>query len=257
MTDAGIHILSQIQDPYAEWEEELSKGGFLAEILDHGPNDEEDYEDARYWVRELVETSAADTAVTEPLSLSNDALIASEYPVRYVTATNLAELGPDTHGLTVDDTTIVRVSMLRSADGTARFYFERGSGAGLVEDWFDYDRMGRDHIVCTRISTGERFVNVAKPNELRVTPWDNHGQFQRHVDAFVIYAYPDLQNPDTRQARILGGETVVEVVAPIYDRGPYGMIWAVRIGEERTGVSGAEWLDRNLAGRVWAVRRLE
>lgn len=132
--ESGVAMAPHILPPHAGWEEPTTHLGFFAKIIDHGPDAQGDYGDERYWVQELFEASPNGSTIHDPLRLVNEALLTpapgavEKYPVRWVTATNLAEIPTSTHDAPTDGTTIVRVSMVRSPDDAAKFYFNRGVG---------------------------------------------------------------------------------------------------------------------------------
>ena len=147
----GMTFAPQPLADYGGWETGLTVQGFIAKIVDKGPvppppegeppqdpppEPPPDYEDARYWVQELFESSKADSTIAEGVSFIAEAIppadeveAEAKYPVRHTTATNLSEWSTEpknqTHLLNTGGDTIVRVGMLQTFDGVAKFYFTR------------------------------------------------------------------------------------------------------------------------------------
>lgn len=140
----GMTFAPQPLADYGGWETGLTVQGFIAKIVDKGPvplppespEPPPDYEDARYWVQELFESSQADSTIADGITFTAEAIppadeveAEAKYPVRHFTATNLAEWAADTknqtHLLNTGGDTIVRVGMLQTFDGVAKFYFTR------------------------------------------------------------------------------------------------------------------------------------
>jgi hypothetical protein len=136
-----------ILDDYLGWEQPNQGADFFGEVLNQGPGDppESDYEDARYWVRETVVHYAAEPDQNAGLIFDNRALLdeimpidpeteqpLKPYPLRYVTATNMAEWNSDeqTHSLSTDGKVVVRVHQLIDNFGQMRFWFEHGGVGG-------------------------------------------------------------------------------------------------------------------------------
>ncbi len=135
------------------WGREL-KDVFIGQIVPHGPSPESDpdYEDSRYWVREIYEASPPGHLFNQgPIWVGdpNSELGEEEAPylIRWVTASNLAEIrlddpenethslastGPtedeDGNAIVPDDGQLVEVSRVLSVDGTARFLFNASTG---------------------------------------------------------------------------------------------------------------------------------
>ncbi len=113
--------------------------GFVGQIVTAGPEEEADYNDARYWVREVDDTSSAET----------DALVLAPLADgRWLTATNRLELGigsggAGTHaivkavtGISVPDR-FVWVHRQSFKTSGVRWVFESYPGQ-LQEDWFAF-----------------------------------------------------------------------------------------------------------------------
>lgn len=263
--ESGVVMAPHIANNRSEWERQTASVEFIGKILDHGPDGQDDYDDERYWVQELFEASPNGSTIHDPLTLNNAALIRSEYPVRYVTATNLAEIPETTHDAPTDGTIIVQVFMLISPDGAAKFYFARGGGGGgglpvLVRP--DNQAMFDDYFEASILDAfgarTDRRVNVAKPFDLRRSPFDG-ATILWSPNFSVSYAY--LDPPTVRIAtRIESGDSFSEIVWK-----PYGAIryivggpsfftyplWALKVGEAITGVPGIDWLDLNVDSRIW------
>lgn len=146
-TEHGILISPQAVRSYAFGEGRLGGDAFLAKLVFSGPEDEPDYDDARYWVLELFE-GGENSHVDDRLSLEEmiqDPENEDVYPTRQFTATNLAEWRADpnaveSHALGTDGSAIVRVHMVLSPDGTSHFYFRErtpDTGAVIVRDILD------------------------------------------------------------------------------------------------------------------------
>ncbi len=279
--ESGVVVAPHIANDRSEWERQTASVEFIGKILDHGPDAQDDYDDERYWVQELFEASPNGSTIHDPLALENDALIRSEYPVRYVTATNLAEIPEAAHDVPTDGAIIVQVFMLISPDGAAKFYFNRGgAGGGTVSAKFQVanDRllplthrpgMGEDYFLAVRLGTEidpdtgvyatEDLVKIAKPHKLRQTPWNGGTFYLNEFDIEVSYVYPGistrrLASYDTPNVTI----TELEMIWPEYGTDarlltPDDIIKAVLIGEGRTGVDDVAWEETNDSGRVWAV----
>ncbi len=130
--ESGVVMAPHIVNSHDEWARQTAACEFIGKILNHGPDGQGDYGDQRYWVQELFEASPNGSTIHHPLTLENDALIRSEYPVRYVTATNLAEIPTASHDAPTNGTITVQVFMLLSPDGAAKFYFNSGGDASAV-----------------------------------------------------------------------------------------------------------------------------
>lgn len=139
------------QDPRPEFtnrNSDLTRATFLAQIQFAGPQDEADFTDSRYWVREIGNATEDGTPLGERLHFKLDInegvdpiedLV--EAPVlRWIPAHNLAEMvprdpGSETHALGLsedtDDGAIIHVSHSLSPDGTPRFFFNRPAGSSV------------------------------------------------------------------------------------------------------------------------------
>lgn len=138
VTDAGVIVTQQPEESYGFWDKRNAGQSFIARIGDHGPFAQPDYEDSRYWVEELFETSppgvTAETAtVHDRLVLKDDPLTTDDqppYPTRWITATNLAEwqfddTGRESHALPTDGSVVLRVRSLLPTTGVPTFYFRQ------------------------------------------------------------------------------------------------------------------------------------
>ena len=128
------------------------RAAFVGVIVQQGPPDAtgvqaEDYQDARYWVREVVETSAGEKLNERPVWEKKTVFWQSLYPDvlpdeprlpkgRWLTAYNLAEgnfldKDQEVHSLAVDGTVVVHVFAVASPANSLHFYFTSGgSGSG-------------------------------------------------------------------------------------------------------------------------------
>jgi hypothetical protein len=231
-----------------------------------GPNNEPDHGDARYWVKEVLPTQEEFSPGGDPLRFFNDELPA-DYPLQWLTATNLAEWRPEiseqAHGLDTDGSAVVRVRRHPyTPDGVPRFYFDRGGGGGGGTQWGRFLIQGHngDWLDCvdTDPQGTRQEVMVAKPWELRWNPWSyDLDDTRRHeiqnlwTNYTVTYHY--LGSVNRRYARVGNPEdpTIEEeqwIVRP-YMIGD--LIEAVKVGQAVTGVLGADWLDTNTNARRW------
>tara|TARA_Y100000310_G_scaffold344800_1_gene459602 strand:+ start:1957 stop:2772 length:816 start_codon:yes stop_codon:yes gene_type:complete len=125
----------------------LKKQYFLAKITSAGPEGESDYTDARYWIREVVCSSADDDSRSKPTFVypekpSTTNLSQWLQVARWLTAINLNEFSSDAHNLSTDDTTFVAVYYKIDQDGIPRYYFSPFSEVnsirgGLIKDVFE------------------------------------------------------------------------------------------------------------------------
>lgn len=153
---------------------------FLGQIALSGPQGQPDFEDARYWVREIRENTSDD--VRDP-SERPDFLLATDdesvrFPYRRVMAINLAEFDPnnqvgETHnfGLTTetDEHTGALVHVFRiRAEGVHRYFFYKAAGGGGLKR---FTLRGATGDVFIARESG-KFIYIAKPYELRQTPFD-------------------------------------------------------------------------------------
>lgn len=259
--EGGIHVMSQTLPDHAGWGARTVGEGFIAKIVDHGPDGQDDYEDARYWVQELFETSPPGTTIHDRMVLDNEVVIASEYPVRYFTATNLAEyVGEEggSHGLATDGSVVVDVSMaISESDGAAKFHFTHGGQATGTIEPFRIMFVREDWVYATRLRTGEDDVKVAKPYSLRRTPWSGTTVRIVYLNILVTYAYdPMLITSDKRTATIQAtGEEFTEIVIPQYRPGTGEIMLAAHVGLDPmiSPEWDVQWADLNVAGRAWAV----
>ena len=111
---------------------------FLAKITNIGPNNEDDFTDARYWVREVICTNSDGDYTTEPTFAypskpSDMSLTQWLGMVHWVAATNLDELVQEipNHDLPIDETVLIWVQQISDQDGLPRYIF---SGPAIVVD---------------------------------------------------------------------------------------------------------------------------
>lgn len=98
------------------------------------PDPEPDYEDARYWVAEIIDG----TPLEQPQSFRSKIIRPRDFPenegkfevyrLRWTTAINVAEYESDDHAVPMG--TIVRVHAQRSPGGRLRYWFHGGGGGG-------------------------------------------------------------------------------------------------------------------------------
>ena len=111
---------------------------FLAKITNIGPNDEADFTDARYWVREIICTNS-DGDYTSNLTFAYPAkpsvISVAQWSLitRWVAATNLDELVQviPLHDMPIDDSVLVLVHVVSDQDKLPRYIF---SGPAIVVD---------------------------------------------------------------------------------------------------------------------------
>lgn len=147
-----------------------------------------------------------------------------------------------------------------------------GGGSGVVEKFRVEHSLGAndpnppmqdDFFYATRLSTDEERIRVAKPYELRVTPWNNQTVFIDALGTDVTYSYDLFTAPVDFNERLAVREDQpqvreTQIIWPLYHTRarpgtPDSIIKAVQIGEEVTGIDGVEWEDTNDAGRVWTL----
>lgn len=205
----AIRLAHEVVDPINIRE------SFLGLIVDEGPEDDkgepqEDFEDSRYWVKEVVHATPPDTPIIDAMGL---AILANEYPdpndppaigrpIRYVVATNLSErqisLGKEepgrhrdvpeepadeTHALAAETCVIVRVFLMYDLDRLPRWYFFRTPISGL------------DFCVLRFIpeETGEEGNRImASPlSHSDTDPWDNEYVIDNEIDnQFEVVCWP-------------------------------------------------------------------
>jgi hypothetical protein len=137
----------------------------------------------------------------------------------------------------------------------AAFWFKR-----MFDDHFDAYRLGADGQPLTD-ETGERLIyQVAKPFDLRTTPFHRRRVrwFFLQFDVTYFYSTGDIRTATRSDT----GDSFFEIIWKPYeeptfvtgdpDHNIHQWIWADKVGEALTGVPGVEWLDRNDNGRLWA-----
>jgi hypothetical protein len=123
---------------------------FMGVIVQQGPPDNlgvqgDDFTDARYWVREMLETSIDQSTLnarprwtkknnfwnafsdTPPTTLSDYGVWVAAYNL---SEADLLEPGDETHNLPVDGSRLVHVFATRSPAHALRFYFTSGGSSG-------------------------------------------------------------------------------------------------------------------------------
>ena len=130
---------SQMGDPSTGF------ASFIGKVVDEGPDGAEDYTDARYWVKELIEASPADPLPKntdrpkfEPLELKlQDNVRFAGFKPKLITATNLSEYNvseddgsADTHDVEVDGSVVVHCHLIRGRGGVERWLFTHGGKGG-------------------------------------------------------------------------------------------------------------------------------
>lgn len=135
----AIRLHDQIVDP------QNIRQSFLGAIVGSGPNDEEDFDDSRYWVKEVVEVTPPGTPINDAVHLEVFAVTPDEAdnvvgrPAYHLAATNLAERkialngeepGDETHAMRAERCVIVRVFVMYDVDDVPRWYFFRSAASG-------------------------------------------------------------------------------------------------------------------------------
>ncbi len=193
---------------------------FFGQIVNQGKDDEPDYTDSRYWVRQLAEIDTDETppkklafqlmqtsidSSGDPESISGESVIP---PALWLTATNLAEMRPgspdeESHTLAFGSDNVVYVHMLQARTGRQLYWFDKAVGGGT--------RFG----VVRDIGTGnERTVKVQAVVEdetatpqfvgdvVDVATWP--GLFSRHYMTLVWPMRPSGQpDPVTPETNIV------------------------------------------------------
>lgn len=154
----------------------------------------------------------------------------------------------------------------RTANGTflvAEIPPTKPSQPGVVKQ-FRVESVENDYLVCYEFdgsNTTGSVVNVAKPFNLRRTPW--HGRTITYtIEPYpgapasiqVSYSFPNASVPTYRRCNMVIGAvstTEHQVVRPFWV--PSVSVIFASGSENGTGVSGAtEWQDLNVDGRAWA-----
>ncbi len=224
---------------------------FYARIVSQGPEGEPDFEDARYWVKE-VRLKDDDDRLT---FFNEDDEVEGRL---HVEAVNLAELrqasrGNETHEKgfgdgPADDALVVHVFALIQPDGTPRYMFSEGGGGTITQEAVIVE-VRDDLLICTAWPVPQEPIlfAVAKPWLLRRNPWH-----QGPDRLGITYEY----DPDDSQIRIASrdGVTETQIVTPLWVpddvikvKGPY-------VGELLEDENGDPvlWYDENNDGRFWA-----
>jgi len=215
---AGVFEGPKASDSFARegrlWGREI-KDVFIGQIVPHGPSPESDpdYEDSRYWVREIYEASPPGHLFSQAPIWADDpnGELAEEEPpylIRWVTASNLAEISlndpnNETHSLAStgptqddegnpivpDDGQLVEVSRVLSVDGTARFLFNASTGGDtafcvVVENpGLTAQVLEVKWVTPEILPTGTlRYVMSAEPEQVMIWPM----QFGRHFKGFAV-----------------------------------------------------------------------
>jgi hypothetical protein len=153
---------------------------------------------------------------------------------------------------------------------------EGGGGSGAVEKFRvmndrdledDVRAMQNDWFYAVQMSTGDTRIKVAKPYDLRVTPWEGGGfrHYFRDLNTRIQYNYPFIWvepprfNYNLREASREDLPNIVEtqiIWPPYHTRAisftPESIIKAAQIGEEATGIDGVEWEESDVT-RVWTL----
>jgi hypothetical protein len=101
-----------------------------------------------------------------------------------------------------------------------------------------------DYVVCTLDDTGET-VNVAKPYQLRVLPFDVN---QGAATGTVSYYYTSNTQGQVREARY-GSQIETQIVSPSYGVGLKLLLCLNPTGG--TGVTDCDYIDLNIDARAW------
>jgi hypothetical protein len=113
---------------------------------------------------------------------------------------------------------------------------------------FKYVSQTADYCVCNTwdgTTEGTVGVLIAKDTLLRAVG-------TRTIDGKVITYTGTYNWADQTRVASYSGTTETQVIVPRYCDND--IIYAVNIGEKRTGVSGVDWLDVNTSGRAWAKK---
>jgi hypothetical protein len=191
---------------------------FFGQIVDEGPNEEDDYEGSTYWVRELLEVTPKEGGPDDDpnrmrleFKLLQD--IADETNqddniyVRWVTATNLAEVNledpeAESHGLVFDSSVIVRVWQQINPTGVVRWYFSRASGGGIREGVVRNIYDG-DSLVCLvqLVTTDENDNTVWMGDPVDIACW--RGLKSKHYRSFEWPLSGGEEDPITDETQFL------------------------------------------------------
>ncbi len=152
-TPAGQHQAPMPGADFTHLAERMTSRTFLAQIRYVGPKGEEDdpdFPDARYWVREIGDITPQTAGRTGPMELLLDMNKLEEpteeepdplrrhYPVRWVMATNLSEINPtdrdnESHAFGLaddsDDGAIVTVFDSQNMYGRQSYLFDKAIGS--------------------------------------------------------------------------------------------------------------------------------
>lgn len=126
--DVGGNRLLSVTDPNPGH----IRDAFIGQIVEKGPAEQDDFTDARYWVRELIDTDMDPTRSAEPLRLElrddwlNETVPARNqavWPSQWTAATNLSELGPGPETHSLPPSTTVHLFRNVSLGSRTHFYF--------------------------------------------------------------------------------------------------------------------------------------
>ena len=101
---------------------------FLAKITSEGPNEEEDFTDARYWIREVIITNSDNDHTSEltfayPEKPNNLDMEDWRQVTHWEVAINTSEIDSETHFLSTDDDVFVTVYIEADQNNLARYHF--------------------------------------------------------------------------------------------------------------------------------------
>lgn len=261
----GINLQRANPTPYATQDASSASYSFVAKVVDKGPDNLPDYDDARYWVQEVWPVFNLGDA---PLELSNEGLVKDnpepdDYPLRWLTATNLAEWRPEvsdqTHELDADGSIAVRVRRFPAPDGVPRFYFEHGGGGGggAKVKLFSVGAEREDTFTANEIIDGvpvAEWTIIAKPRLLQqsrtLIPDSSPIAYGETVDrlwgAFSLsYDYHTPYHRTATSAQVPEDQWIVR---------PYmfgDTIEAMKVGAAVTELEDVPWLDLNTSARRW------
>ncbi len=239
VTENALIVTQEPEQSYGFWDKRNAGQSFIARIGGAGPFGQSDYEDSRYWVEELFETSpagvTAETAtVHDRLVLKGDPLTADEqppYPTRRVTATNLAEwqfddAGRESHALPTDGSVVVRVRSLLPTTGVPTFYFRQEPPATIFI------------IVRNVLDGASDVIQAQEVKRVKDTDGEGNETFVLRIigDMFPIFVWPGFKSYHY-EGHVWRGETLQDESHVIRaDR--VGGVWhAMQVPRWRTRVA--------------------
>lgn len=255
-------------------ESPLIDKGRLCVVVDAGPDGEEDYKDARYWVQTGYIKSDDGKPTELPFVTQRPGDLDRRNHI--VTATNLAEVALNDEGdgfVSIGHSLPVGtpVFLFRRPDSSTpvaqRWLFWRATIANIVQ--VRVLNVRKDYLEVTPVPldpdkpNGDQIFNIAKPWLLRRRPYDGQGKIVRDG---ISYTY---QSNFERTASRGEGEELEEekqVIIPQYWVGEGGIqnpdgdiLYAGGPPDglnldEKDKDKGIELIDLNLDGRAWAQK---